>query len=239
MLILQVQLPQSHILADQLKVGRRCHCWSYGFVQGLMHNHDLFLHNLVFGFFWDVLQDRRHQQISDGSINGYPSHKLFSLKQVLGWYCVLRNFGFLPLWRCQLRGRGLILRRLDNHQPIVSLAQNIWRSEKLELVLLDCWRSTLSCIYDLVCCKNSLCYLVTVGQRSLERWLHDPHNLVFEDFISRDQWPDQEIVNVITTRVKLPQRTLDGLTEDIILSFRHQLFTPMLSHIHSLIDVCW
>ena len=55
MLILQLQLPQSHVPADQLKVGRRCRCWSYGLLRGLVHNPDLFLHNLVSGLFQDVL----------------------------------------------------------------------------------------------------------------------------------------------------------------------------------------
>ena len=127
MLILQLQLPQSHVPADQLKVGHHCCCWSYG----LLHNADLFPHNLVSGLFQDVLQDWHHQWISDGSIDGHP-HKLFSLKQVLGWYHVLRHPGFRCHWRCQLRRRGLVLRWLVNIQPIVFLTKHIWRFEKLE-----------------------------------------------------------------------------------------------------------
>ena len=130
MLILQVQLPQSHVPADQLKVGCRCSCWSYGFLRGIMHNSDLFMHNLVSGLFWDVLQDWRHQRIGDGSIDGHPSHELFSLKQGLGWYHALRHVGFPSRWRCQLRQRGMVLRRLVNIQPIVFLAQHVWRCKK-------------------------------------------------------------------------------------------------------------
>ena len=36
------------------------------------------------------------------------------------------------------------------------------------------------CVDDLFCCQNSLCYLGTVGQRSLKRWLHVPYYLVIE-----------------------------------------------------------
>ena len=72
-------------------------------------------------------------RISDGSIDGHRPHKLFSLKQVLGWYRVLRHLDFRYRWRCQLRWHGLVLRRLVNIQPIVFLAQHVWRCKNLNL----------------------------------------------------------------------------------------------------------
>ena len=170
---LQLQLPPSHVPVDQLKARHRWRFLSYGLLRGLMHNPDLFLHNLVSGLFRDVL-DWHHQRNSDGSIDGHPPHKLFSLKQVLGWYCVLRHLDFRSHWICQLRRHGLVLRRLVNIQYIVFLAQHIWQCEKLELVLLGCWRSTQRCVNDIVCCQNCLCYLGTVSQRSIS-WLLGSH----------------------------------------------------------------
>ena len=173
MLILQLQLPLSHVPVDQLKAGQHWPFLSYGLLRGLMHIPDLFLHNPVSGLFWDVF-DWHHQRNSDGSIDGHPPHKLFSLKQALDWYCVLRHLGFRSHWKCQLRQHGLILRRRVNIQCIVFLAQHVWQCEKLELVLLGCWRSTRRCVNDLVCCQNSLCYLGNVSQRSIG-WLLGSH----------------------------------------------------------------
>ena len=95
MLIQQLQLPQSHVPADQLKVGRHCRCWSYGLLQGLMHNPDLFLHNLVSAWPLPGCTSRLTPPTNQWWIHRWPppSYKLLSLKQVLGWYRALRYLG--------------------------------------------------------------------------------------------------------------------------------------------------
>ena len=164
---------------------------------------------------------------------------------VLSFYIdvvLILSIGFRFRWRCQLRWHGLVLRWIwCQHSAYSVPCQACLTCEKFELVLQGCWRSTQRCVNELVCCQNSLCYIGTVGQRSLEQWLHVPCYLVFENFISGDQWPDllQEIISVITTRVKPTQRSPNDLVEDFILSFRYHLLIPLLTHVNALIYVYW